>query len=131
MSAALRRCGQIMAAVTVVLLCMCVLGSSPVRGHGGRRAGSGKSRNRIPDVDGRFEYQYSFKGPHLQSKSGSVGNFEVGGNAIPTDNLVRLTTSVRNRQGWIWSTRPALMTSWTAFLEIRIMGRGRLGGNGM
>jgi mannose-binding lectin 1 len=39
----------------------------------------------------RFEYKYSFKPPYLAQKDGTVPFFEYSGNAIASEESVRIT----------------------------------------
>ena len=47
----------------------------------------------------RFEYKYSFKPPYLAQKDGSVPFFEYSGNAIASEEMVRITPSLRSQKG--------------------------------
>ena len=59
-------------------------------------------------VHRRFEYKYSFKPPYLAQKDGSVPFFEYSGNAIASEESVRITPSLRchifilNMENWIF-----------------------------
>jgi len=87
-----------------------------------------------PDVSPvlkRFEYKYSFKPPYLAQKDGTVPFFEYSGNAIASEESVRITPSLRSQKGMIWSR---LMTSfdwWEVEIQFRVTGRGRIGADGL
>jgi len=79
----------------------------------------------------RFEYKYSFKPPYLAQKDGTVPFFEYSGNAIASEESVRITPSLRSQKGMIWSR---LMTSfdwWEVEINFRVTGRGRIGADGL
>merc|ERR1712141_822454 len=80
----------------------------------------------------RFEYKYSFKPPYLAQKDGTVPFFEYSGNAIASEESVRITPSLRSQKGMIWSR---LATSnfdwWEVELQFRVTGRGRIGADGL
>ncbi|GIY01519.1 protein ERGIC-53 [Caerostris extrusa] len=45
----------------------------------------------------KFEYKYSFKGPYLAQKDGTVPFWEHFGNAIASEEMVRITPSLRRK----------------------------------
>lgn len=79
----------------------------------------------------RFEYKYSFKPPYLAQKDGTVPFFEYSGNAIASEESVRITPSLRSQKGMIWARSPTNFESWEAELQFRVTGRGRIGADGL
>ena len=51
----------------------------------------------------KFEYKFSFKGPYLSQKDGSVPFWQYSGNAIASDESVRITPSLRSQKGQMWT----------------------------
>ncbi|UJR25079.1 hypothetical protein I4U23_006439 [Adineta vaga] len=84
-----------------------------------------------PQLVKRFEYKYSFKGPHLSFKDGTVPFWTFGGSAIASDEQVRVTPSIRSQKGWIWSKNPLVADNWLLDVKLRVTGRGRVGADGM
>lgn len=84
-----------------------------------------------PEVHKRFEYKYSFKPPYLAQKDGSVPFFEYVGNAIASEESVRITPSLRSQKGMIWSKEITTFDWWEVELTFRVTGRGRIGADGL
>jgi len=82
-------------------------------------------------VHKRFEYKYSFKPPYLAQKDGSVPFFEYSGNAIASEESVRVTPSLRSQKGMIWSKEPTNFDWWEVDLTFKVTGRGRIGADGL
>jgi mannose-binding lectin 1 len=79
----------------------------------------------------RFEYKYSFKPPYLAQKDGTVPFFEYSGNAIASEESVRITPSLRSQKGMIWSRLMTAFDWWEVELQFRVTGRGRIGADGL
>ncbi|KAL5019807.1 hypothetical protein ScPMuIL_002699 [Solemya velum] len=79
----------------------------------------------------RFEYKFSFKGPHLVQKDRSIPFWEYGGDAIASDENIRITPSLRSKRGWVWTKNIAHAEHWSIEVVVRISGRGRVGADGM
>jgi len=79
----------------------------------------------------RFEYKYSFKPPYLAQKDGTVPFFEYSGNAIASEESVRITPSLRSQKGMIWSRLVTSFDWWEVELQFRVTGRGRIGADGL
>lgn len=79
----------------------------------------------------RFEYKYSFKGPYLAQKDATVPFWEYEGNAIASEEMVRITPSLRSKKGSIWSKMKTGFEWWEVELWFRVNGRGRLGADGL
>ncbi|CAG7838364.1 unnamed protein product [Allacma fusca] len=79
----------------------------------------------------RFEYKYSFKPPYLAQKDGSVPFFEHAGNAIASEENLRVTPSLRSQKGSIWSKLLTNFDWWEVEIVFRVTGRGRIGADGL
>ncbi|CAF97157.1 unnamed protein product, partial [Tetraodon nigroviridis] len=79
----------------------------------------------------RFEYKYSFKGPHLSQSDGSVPFWTHTGSAIPSADQVRITPSLRSQRGSIWTKNKVIFEHWEAEVTFRVSGRGRMGADGL
>lgn len=79
----------------------------------------------------KFEYKYSFKGPYLAQKDGAVPFWEYDGNAIASDDMVRITPSLRSKRGAIWTKSKTNFEWWQVEIWFRVTGRGRLGADGI
>ncbi|XP_076615072.1 protein ERGIC-53 [Chaetodon auriga] len=79
----------------------------------------------------RFEYKYSFKGPHLSQTDGSIPFWIHTGNAIPSADQVRITPSLRSQRGSVWTKNRVSFEHWEAEVTFRVSGRGRMGADGL
>ncbi|XP_032395687.1 protein ERGIC-53 [Etheostoma spectabile] len=79
----------------------------------------------------RFEYKYSFKGPHLSQTDGNIPFWIHTGNAIPSADQVRITTSLRSQKGSVWTKNKVSFDNWEAEVTFRVSGRGRMGADGL
>ncbi|XP_013861903.1 protein ERGIC-53 [Austrofundulus limnaeus] len=79
----------------------------------------------------RFEYKYSFKGPHLSQSDGSIPFWIHSGNAIPSADQVRITPSLRSQRGSVWTKNRVNFENWEAEVTFRVTGRGRMGADGL
>lgn len=79
----------------------------------------------------RFEYQFSFKGPHLTQPDQTVPFWDLMGDVVPGDEQVRLVPSIRDKKGLIWSKNPFPYDSWEVVIHLRIEGRGKMGADGL
>src|SRR5699024_144673 len=79
----------------------------------------------------RFEYKYSFKGPYLAQKDGTVPFWEYSGHAIASEELVRITPSLHSKKGQIWSKAKTNFDWWEVELMFRVSGKGRIGADGL
>ena len=71
----------------------------------------------------RFEYKFSFKPPYLAQKDGSVPFFEYAGNAIASEESVRVTPSLRSQKGMIWSKEITNFDWWEVELTFKVTGK--------
>ncbi|TRY98666.1 hypothetical protein DNTS_005907 [Danionella cerebrum] len=79
----------------------------------------------------RFEYKYSFKGPHLTQSDGRIPFWIHTGNAIPSADQIRITPSLRSQKGSVWTKSPISFEHWEAEVAFRVSGRGRMGADGL
>uniref|UniRef100_A0A671VGI9 Lectin, mannose-binding, 1 n=1 Tax=Sparus aurata TaxID=8175 RepID=A0A671VGI9_SPAAU len=79
----------------------------------------------------RFEYKYSFKGPHLSQTDGGIPFWIHTGNAIPSADQVRITPSLRSQRGTVWTKNKVNFEHWEAEVTFRVSGRGRMGADGL
>lgn len=78
-----------------------------------------------------FEYKYSFKGPYLAQTDGSVPFWGKDGVAMASEEMVRITPSLKSKKGAIWSKLQTTFDWWEVELWFRVNGRGRLGADGL
>uniref|UniRef100_A0A8D2GHU9 Lectin, mannose binding 1 like n=1 Tax=Theropithecus gelada TaxID=9565 RepID=A0A8D2GHU9_THEGE len=79
----------------------------------------------------RFEYKLSFKGPRLALPGAGIPFWSHHGDAILGLEEVRLTPSMRNRSGAVWSRASVLFSAWEVEVQMRVTGLGRQGAQGM
>lgn len=64
-------------------------------------------------------------------KDGLVPFWTYGGNALPSDDKVRITPSLRSRKGYIWGKHPVEFDNWIIEVTFKVTGRGRVGADGL
>ncbi|XP_042309852.1 protein ERGIC-53 isoform X2 [Sceloporus undulatus] len=79
----------------------------------------------------RFEYKYSFKGPHLVLGDGLVPFWLHTGNAIPSADQIRITPSLKSQRGSVWTKSKSIFEYWEIEVTFRVTGRGRVGADGL
>uniref|UniRef100_A0A2I3T1S3 Lectin, mannose binding 1 like n=1 Tax=Pan troglodytes TaxID=9598 RepID=A0A2I3T1S3_PANTR len=79
----------------------------------------------------RFEYKLSFKGPRLALPGAGIPFWSHHGDAILGLEEVRLTPSMRNRSGAVWSRASVPFSAWEVEVQMRVTGLGRRGAQGM
>lgn len=79
----------------------------------------------------RFEYKLSFKGPHLVQPDGNVPFWDYYGDAIASDDSIRITPSLKSKKGSVWSKNMNPHEDWEVEMVFRVNGRGKLGADGM
>eukprot|EP00794_Sanderia_malayensis_P019390 gene19390-21315_t len=79
----------------------------------------------------RYEYKFSFKGPHLVNKQGNVPFWKHYGSAIAGDEQVRITPSLKDQKGSIWTKNKNTNEFWEIEVWFKVTGRGRVGGDGL
>ena len=83
------------------------------------------------NIQRRFEYKLSFKGPHLVFKDGTIPFWEYSGNALASNEQVRITPSIRSQKGRMWCKNQMPNADWEIEATLRVSGRGRVGADGM
>jgi len=83
------------------------------------------------NIQKRFEYKLSFKGPHLVFKDGTIPFWEHAGAAIASNEQVRITPSIRSQKGRMWCKNQMPNADWEIEATLKISGRGRVGADGM
>jgi mannose-binding lectin 1 len=58
---------------------------------------------------------------------GSIPFWEHSGSAIPSNDQIRLTPSIKSQKGRIWCKNQMTSENWEVEATLRIQGRGRLG----
>ncbi|XP_064410117.1 protein ERGIC-53 [Latimeria chalumnae] len=91
--------------------------------------GLGEESSNIPHR--RFEYKYSFKGPHLVQSDNTIPFWVHTGNAIPSTDQVRITPSLKSQKGSVWTKNIAAFENWEVEVTFRVTGRGRVGADGL
>ncbi|KAG1667820.1 Protein ERGIC-53 [Nymphon striatum] len=71
-------------------------------------------------VHKKYEYKYCFKGPYLAQHDGSVPFWEHGGHAQPSEDRVRITSSLKSQKGSVWCKLPTSFEWWEAEITFRI-----------
>jgi len=79
----------------------------------------------------RFEYKHSFKGPSLTDAAAKVPFWDASGSCMPSTDYVRVTPSIRSKQGQIWNKLQYVGNNWEIQFSIKVQGRGKLGADGM
>jgi mannose-binding lectin 1 len=64
-------------------------------------------------------------------KDGTVPFWVYEGNAIASEEMVRITPSLRSKKGSIWTRDVTTFNHWEVELWFRVTGRGRLGADGL
>lgn len=85
----------------------------------------------LETIHKRFEYKYSFKGPHLVQKDNTVPFWEYSGSALASPDQVRITPSLRSKKGSIWTKSATTFAAWELEVSFRVTGRGRIGADGL
>ncbi|XP_048359691.1 protein ERGIC-53 isoform X2 [Sphaerodactylus townsendi] len=92
---------------------------------------TGQAEKGPPAPHRRFEYKYSFKGPHLVQADGSVPFWVHTGNAIPSADQIRITPSLKSQKGSVWTKSKSVFEYWEIEVTFRVTGRGRIGADGL
>ncbi|KAG9489554.1 hypothetical protein GDO78_005497 [Eleutherodactylus coqui] len=79
----------------------------------------------------RFEYKYSFKGPHITFPDGTIPFWETYGDVTSGPDEVRLVSSLKNHKGSMWTKNNSSFSHWEVEMSIRIFGHGRVGAEGL
>ncbi|XP_032278651.1 protein ERGIC-53 [Halichoerus grypus] len=100
-------------------------------GMGGDPAAAGAAGTAAASPHRRFEYKYSFKGPHLVQSDGTVPFWAHAGNAIPSSDQIRIAPSLKSQRGSVWTKTKAAFENWEVEVTFRVTGRGRIGADGL
>lgn len=79
----------------------------------------------------KYEYKYSFKGPHLVQPDSSVPFWSLQGDTVAADDKIRLVPSIRDKKGLAWCKYAFEKKEWEVEVQVRIEGRGKLGADGL
>ncbi|XP_067829655.1 protein ERGIC-53-like [Heptranchias perlo] len=79
----------------------------------------------------RFEYKYSFKGPHLVLQDNTIPFWTHYDNALPNSEQVRVVPSLRSQRGSVWAKNSAAFANWEIEVAFRISGRNKIGADGL
>lgn len=66
-----------------------------------------------------FQYKYSFKGPYLAQKDNSVPFWQYSGITIASEEMVKLTPSLKSKKGAIWTKLKTNFQWWEVAIEFR------------
>ncbi|KAI6208270.1 ERGIC-53-like protein [Aphelenchoides besseyi] len=80
----------------------------------------------------RFLYKHSFRAPNLAQRDGSIPYFVVTGDAIASNEQLRLAPSIRSKKGIAWNKR-AFTESENFELDVafKVTGQSRIGADGL
>lgn len=78
----------------------------------------------------RFEYKHSFRAPNLAQRDGSIPFWVVTGDAIASNEQLRLAPSIRSRKGIAWNKRPFAADNFEVDFAFKVTGQ-RLGADGL
>ncbi|VDM59818.1 unnamed protein product [Angiostrongylus costaricensis] len=80
----------------------------------------------------RFEYKHSFRAPNLAQRDHSIPFWTVSGDAIASQDQLRLAPSMRSRKGIAWNKRPMVESeNFQVDVSLKVTGQGRIGADGM
>eukprot|EP00055_Hartaetosiga_balthica_P005092 m.14400 g.14400 ORF g.14400 m.14400 type:complete len:378 (+) comp4302_c0_seq1:35-1168(+) len=68
--------------------------------------------------------QHSLKKPYF-SKGMTMAFWDFIGNAVVTDDYIRLTPDRQSKRGAIWNTRPLTMKDWEVTVQFKVHGQGQ------
>ncbi|XP_011405140.1 PREDICTED: protein ERGIC-53-like [Amphimedon queenslandica] len=79
----------------------------------------------------KFMFKHSFKPPMIVNAKGQIPFWDHGGDALPTDEQVRVCPSIQDRKGWAWNKYMFEGQHWTIDTTFSIAGRNTYGADGM
>ncbi|KAJ3024260.1 hypothetical protein HKX48_003085 [Thoreauomyces humboldtii] len=79
----------------------------------------------------RYDYRQVFKKPFFMYEETKIPYFEEIGHTILTPDYVRLTASVPDNSGAIWTKAPNPHKEWQVEFSFSVYGRGYMGGEGL
>ncbi|KAI7906969.1 legume-like lectin family-domain-containing protein [Cokeromyces recurvatus] len=77
----------------------------------------------------KFDYKLSFKKNFYYN--GSIPFWTTGGDILKADDFIRLSPSVPNTKGWIWSEIPNSYNEWEIEIAFKVSGKHLNGGRGL
>ncbi|KAF7731989.1 hypothetical protein EC973_007094 [Apophysomyces ossiformis] len=77
----------------------------------------------------KFDYKLTFKKPYYYN--GTVPYWTTGGDVIQAEDFVRLSPSVPNTKGWIWSDIPNPYKEWEVEIAFMVKGSYLHSGRGL
>ncbi|XP_067871245.1 protein ERGIC-53-like [Heterodontus francisci] len=86
---------------------------------------------RVEQPHRRFEYKYSFKGPHLVLQDSTIPFWTHYGSALPSSERIRVVPSMRSQSGSVWTKNNVAFENWEVEVAFRISGRNRIGADGL
>ncbi|KAJ3216148.1 hypothetical protein HDU67_009875 [Dinochytrium kinnereticum] len=81
------------------------------------------------DVARKYDYRLSIKKPYKFFND--IPYFDLKGNAIASPDSIRLTTSVPQMKGSVWSKDPNPFSAWQIHFSVSVSGRSYIGENGI
>lgn len=87
--------------------------------------------NFLEGVHRKFEFKYSFKPPFVVNSKGEIPFWSHGGDALPTENQIRVCPSIQDRRGWVWTKNIFEHQFWMFDVSFSIFGKHSYGADGM
>ncbi|EGD78780.1 hypothetical protein PTSG_01756 [Salpingoeca rosetta] len=78
-----------------------------------------------PEPSGTVRRQHSIMKPYLMGGSMVMPYWDFIGNAVVSDDFIRLTPDRQSKRGAIWNTRPIGVKEWEITLHFKIHGQGK------
>ncbi|KAJ3037000.1 hypothetical protein HDV00_002132 [Rhizophlyctis rosea] len=81
----------------------------------------------------RHDYRLTFKQPYFLYENEHprvIPNFETHGSTISSRDFIRLTPSIADQQGSVWSKLPNSYKDWQVVFSFKVAGQGHFGGTG-
>ncbi|CAK9302363.1 unnamed protein product [Gordionus sp. m RMFG-2023] len=79
----------------------------------------------------KFEYKHSFSRPILIGPDNKMFLWNIGGNAIISQDGLRLAPSLNSQKGWAWNKLPWNHQDFEVIASVKIAGHGKLGADGL
>ncbi|RCH87134.1 hypothetical protein CU097_002357 [Rhizopus azygosporus] len=112
--------------VTALLLETCsagIWGSSEVH-----QVDPQQAERDLPDTPtSKYDYKLSFKKPYYYNNSVPFWSTDV----LQGEDFIRLSPSIPNTKGWIWSDRPNPYEEWEVIVAFKVSGTSMHGGRGL
>ncbi|KAJ3385619.1 hypothetical protein HDU84_002102 [Entophlyctis sp. JEL0112] len=86
------------------------------------------------DLERKYDYKQSFKKPLFvlpHSHGNKIPFFEYSGDAIPSNDHLRLTSSFPDQSSAIWAETPNNKAEWQVHFAFKVGGSAYAGGNGL